>query len=126
MADWAAPLGWRLAILASICSPFASRDLAEAANWSLRRVKSMAIGASESGVEIAEMSGVAYLGESGGGKHRFAAAQDAGGEALFFEVEFDGSGAVANVDGLSALKLGESLDFEGIAVAGPSQDRLFL
>ncbi|TWT90481.1 hypothetical protein Mal64_08710 [Pseudobythopirellula maris] len=66
---------------------------------------------------VAEMSGVTYLGVEGN-LLRFAAVQDSGGRVVNFDVSATAGGTINAATAVSSVTLANSLDFEGVAALG--------
>jgi hypothetical protein len=95
-----------------------------ATNWSVARVNHAVI-TPPSGVTIAEMSGVTYLG-SVGGAHRFIAAEETKGELVQFDLTFIPAGGIDAISNVTAVDIIPTSDFEGIAYTNPERNSVFL
>jgi hypothetical protein len=78
------------------------------------------------GVTVREMSGVTYAGSSGGGAHRFIAAEQGKGELVQFDVTFNASGGITSISNVGAIDINGTLDFEGAAYTDAARNSVFL
>ncbi|BBO30969.1 esterase-like activity of phytase family protein [Lacipirellula parvula] len=102
----------------------ACAELGHAANWAVTRVNHTLL-TPPTGVTVAEMSGVTYVGEVDG-LSRFIAAEETKGELIQFDLAFNAAGGIASVTNITPIDLVATNDFEGIAYTNPARNSVFL
>jgi Esterase-like activity of phytase len=96
------------------------------AGWTVtpRNSKSLSPG---SVTDIAELSGVAYLGPTADGLERFVAVQDDGKQMVIFDVAVSANGSLLSATAVRAVPLiFQKLDSEGIAYTGGARNTVFI
>ena len=122
----------RRLILAALCCGLLAAPL-RAANWAVTWGNHMVL-PSTAGVIVKEMSGVTYVGPTGGGTHSFIAAmenakQDSPGTKgvlVRFDLSFDAVGKIIGISNITQVLINPILDFEGIAYSNAVRNSVFL
>lgn len=97
----------------------------EGGNWSVGLQSDLLLDLN--GFTVAETSGVTYLGPGpSAGIHHFAAVEDGGGTVDLIDLSLDSTGNMLSATTTGQLQLADSLDFEGIAYTGASQNTIYV